>query len=253
MLPTLLIIPMSFGSERYLEFPPSTWSLHWYEELATSRSWTEPAKFSVRIAAIVAPLSTVLGVSAALAVVRGRVGHNALVRAVLAAPLIVPTIVYAIAVLLFFGRLGITGSTLGFVIAHTAVAVPFSFLVVSASLYRLNPDLELAAMNLGASRLTAIRTVTLPLLLPALLTSFVFSFLSSFDDAVISFFISGVRDKSLPRRIFEELEYSVTPAVAAVSTLLTAVSVVLLLTLLVVQARIEHRRRPIDSEDSLGP
>lgn len=251
MLPTLLIIPISFNGKRYLEFPPSEWSTRWYAEFLTTPSWVRPTVFSVRIAAMVAPLATLLGTAGALAVVRGRLAHTGPVRALLAAPLIVPTIVYAISVLLFFGRLGITGSTLGFVVAHTSVGIPFAFLVVAASLYRIDPDLELAAMSLGASRLKAVCLVTLPLLLPALVTSFIFSFLSSFDDAVISFFISGVRDKSLPRRIFEELEYSVTPAVAAVSTLLTGLSIVLLLILLVAQERIAKRRTQIDTDDSL--
>jgi mannopine transport system permease protein len=228
ILPSVLIVPMSLSSSDFLEFPPSGWSLRWYEEYLNDPSWTGPTAFSFQIAALTTILATTVGTMAALALVRGEIRGRAAVNAAIIAPLIVPLIVYAVAVLLLFSPLRWTGTLHGFVLAHASLATPYVVLLVGAALYRTDPNLELAAMSLGASRARAIMKVTLPLIAPAILAGAVFAFLASFDDATVSFFISGITDKSLPRKLFENIEFSISPIVAVVSTLLTVISIVLI-------------------------
>lgn len=224
LFPTLLLVPVSFGSAQHLEFPPRALSLRWYAAYLSDADWIGPTLFSLRVAALTLVIATVIGTMAALAMVRGRLRASAPLSAFLVSPLIFPGIVYAIAVLFLFASARLTGTLAGFVLAHTVLASPYVVLIVSAALARIDPDLELASLSLGASRLTSILRVTLPLVLPGILSGAAFAFHASFDDATVSFFISGVYDKSLPRKMFENVEFSVSPVLAVVSTLFTAVT-----------------------------
>ena len=252
VLPTLIIIPVSFTPVDYLQFPPQSLSLKWYVELMNDPGWTSSAIFSIKIALIVAPVATVIGASAALGVVRGAVGHGSLVTALLAAPLIVPGIVYAIAVLLFLGPLHLTGTVLGFVLAHSAIAVPYAYIVVAAALYRYDVDLDLAAMACGASRLRTIWHVTLPSIAPSIVTALLLTFLTSFDDATISFFISGVTDESLPRRMFDNIEFAISPVLAAVATLLSIVTLIVVGLAIAFQIVGSRSGRPTEGKEGEG-
>ncbi len=226
LLPTLLVVPMSFGTQPYLEFPPTGFTLHWYEVYFTDRGWMGATLFSARIAILVALVATVIGTLASLALVRGRLRGRAAIQLLILSPVIIPTIAIAIAAFLFFARLQMIGSLFAFVLAHTVLAIPYVVLTVAAALTRVDPDLDLAAMGLGASRAEAFVRVTLPLILPGVFSGAVFAFIISFDEAVVSFFLSGVHDKTLPRLMFENIELRLTPTIAAVSTLLTALSLV---------------------------
>lgn len=228
LFPTLLLIPVSFGAAEHLQFPPRTLSVRWYAAYLHDPDWIRPTLFSVRVAALTAVSATLGGSMAALALVRGRLDRSGTLSSVFVLPLVFPGIVYAIAVLLLFAPLRLTGTLAGFVLAHTVLASPYVVLIVSAALTRSAPDLELAAMSLGASRLISIMRVTVPLIAPGILSGAVFAFHSSFDDATVSFFISGVTDKSLPRKMFENVEFSVSPVLAVVSTLFTVVTLIAL-------------------------
>lgn len=228
MLPTVLIVPMSLSPSNYLRFPPQGISLRWYQEYLSDPGWIDATLFSVQVALLTTLASTVVGTMGAVALVRGRLPGRQTVEALLLAPLIVPHIIVAIAVYLQFAPLGLTGTRLGFVLAHTALAVPYVVLVVSAALQRLPPSLELAGLNLGASRLTCFRRITLPLILPAVLAGAVFAFLASFDETVVSFFISGTEHKTVTRKMFEDIEFNLSPVIAAASTLFVAATLLLM-------------------------
>jgi mannopine transport system permease protein len=222
VLPTLIIFPISLGGADHLEFPPSSLSTRWYEEYFGDEGWIRPTIFSLEIAIVVTVVATIIGTFASLALVRGGIRGRAALNALIIAPLIVPVIIYAIAVLF-----------------------------VSAALYRVDPSLEMAAMSLGASRPRAIRRVTLPLVFPAVIAGAVFAFLASFDDATVSFFISGITDKSLPRKMFENVEFSVSPVVAVVSVVVTVISIGLLAVARTVQTRATPRAGEREPEISL--
>ena len=224
VLPVLIVIPMSFSDTNYLTFPPKGFTWRWYEEIFTESTWTKPAWLSIRIAVLTAAFSTLIGTAAAFAIVRGRFRGKSVVRLFIVSPIIAPNIVVAIAVFFAFVQLRLIGTTLGFVLAHSILCVPFVVLTVGAALERFDTDLELAALGLGASRLATYRYVTLPIILPGVAGGAVFSFLISFDEPVISYFVSSVRQATLPRVVFQNIETSVEPNVAAVSTVLLIVS-----------------------------
>ena len=228
VLPSLMIIPISFGSADYLQFPPQSYSVRWYAKYFHDPAWIHATQFSFEIALLVTVAATLIGTLAALALVRGTIIGRSWINALVTAPLILPTIVYAIAVLLFFAPLGLSGTLQGFVLAHSVLAVPYVVLIVSAALYRFDPNLELAALSLGASPLRAVVHVTVPLMFPAVLTSATFAFLASFDDATVSFFLSGLTDVTLPRKMFEDVQFEVSPVLAVVSTLLTLFTLLLI-------------------------
>jgi mannopine transport system permease protein len=220
-VPTVIVIPVSLSPTEYLDFPPKSLTLHWYYEFFTDPKWVAATLLSLRIGLVVTVVATIVGTLAALAIVRGLRGGGAWVNALVTAPMVIPTIVYAIAILLFFARLHIDGTFIGFVIAHSALATPYVVLIVSAALYRFDASMELAAQSLGASSLMAIWYVTLPSIRSALATGAVFAFLTSFDDATVSFFLANLTQVTLPRKMFENLQFFISPVLAVVATLLT--------------------------------
>jgi mannopine transport system permease protein len=223
-VPTVIVVPVSLSPTEYLDFPPKSLTLHWYYEFFTDPKWVAATLLSLRIGLVVTMVATIVGTMAALAIVRGLRGGGAWVNALVTAPMIIPTIVYAIAILLFFARLHIDGTFIGFVIAHSALATPYVVLIVSAALYRFDPSMELAAQSLGASRFMAIWHVTLPSIRSALATGAVFAFLTSFDDATVSFFLANLTEVTLPRKMFENLQFFISPVLAAAATLLTVLA-----------------------------
>lgn len=227
--PTLLVIPVSFSAGAEFRFPPTGFSLQWYTKFLNDSEWVESTLFSLGNALLTAGFSTAVGAAGALALVRGRLPGKSFLEALMLAPLIVPPIVLAIGVYLQFAPLGLIGTRPGFILVHTALAVPYVVLVVSAALQRLPPSLEMAGLNLGASRSRCFASITLPLIWPAVLAGAVFAFLASFDETVVSFFISGIEHKAVTRKMFEDIEFSISPVIAAASTLFVAVSVGLML------------------------
>lgn len=228
VLPVLLVVPMSFSDTAYLSFPPQGFTLKWYVEIFTEPMWIRPTLFSLEIALLVSALSSVLGTAAALALVRGRFRGKTAVRLLIISPIIAPNVVVAIAMFFAFVEVGLIGNLGAFVMGHSVLSIPFVMLTVSAALHRFDPDLELAAMNLGANRWTAFRRVTLPIIMPGVASGAIFSFIISFDEPVISYFVSSVRQATLPRIMFQNIETSVQPNVAAISTVLMLLSVLLL-------------------------
>ena len=228
LLPSLLIMPMSVGENEFLEFPPTGFTWRWYDDYLSDPRWIDPTLFSFQIAILVALLATVLGTLAAVALIRGRIAGRSLIHLLILSPVIAPNIVIAIAMFFFFAELHMIGSLWAFVLGHTVLAVPYVVLTVSAALYRYDSDLDLAAFSLGAGRVQTFFRVTLPLTWPGVVGGAVLAFITSFDETTVSFFVSGTRDKTLPRRLFENVEETVSPTVAAVATLLTLLSIALL-------------------------
>lgn len=227
VLPIFIVVPMSFSETEFLTFPPMGFTLRWYEDIFTNDAWLRPAGFSFRVALLTAVFSTVMGTIAAYSLVRGRFFGRSAVRLLIVSPVIAPNIVIAVGLYFAFIRWGLWGTTLSFVLAHSLLCIPFVVLSVTAALERFDPDLELAAISLGASRLKAFWLVTLPSILPGVLSGAVFSFIISFDEAVISYFISTPRQSTLPRVMFQNIETQVRPDVAAISTVLVCVSLII--------------------------
>jgi mannopine transport system permease protein len=228
LLPTVLVAPMSVSPERFLEFPPSGFSLRWYAAYFNDRDWIAATLFSAQAGAIAAAGATVVGTMAALALVRGRVRGKSVVELLIVGPVVVPHIALAVAMFLVFEQLRLTGTLIGFAMAHTVLALPFAIFTVLAGLYRFDPDLEMAALSCGAGRVRTFWHVTLPMILPSVVSAALFAFIISFDEAVVSFFISDLDRKTLPRKMFEDIDYDISPVLAAVATMLTLLTVAVL-------------------------
>lgn len=228
ILPTVLVVPMSFSPTNYLQFPPTGFSARWYSAYFSDPAWIDATLFSLQIAAMTTVVSAVIGTMASVALVRGRIPGQETLTALMLAPLIVPHVVVAIAVYFQLSPLGLIGTRLAFVLVHTALAVPYVLLVVTAALQRVPSSYEMAGLNLGASRLDCFRLITLPLIMPAVAAGSIFAFLASFDETVVSFFISGVEHKTITRKLMEDIEFNLSPLIAAASTIFVVATVLLM-------------------------
>ncbi|MEX3937130.1 ABC transporter permease [Paraburkholderia phymatum] len=225
VLPTLIVIPISFGSAPYIEFPPSKLSLHWYTVFFNDSDWIAAALFSLKIACLTAISAVVIGTLAAVSLVRGDLPGKSFVLGLALGPMIVPQIIIALALYLFFSPLHLTGNLFGFLLAHTMLTVPYVVVSVSSSLEAFDPILEMAALNCGAGRGRSFFEIVLPQIMPGIVTGAIFAFVSSFDEATISFFISGDQGKTITRKLFEDIDFNLTPVIAVVSTVIVLVSI----------------------------
>ncbi|WP_183808032.1 ABC transporter permease [Mycoplana azooxidifex] len=228
ILPTLIIIPMSISTTAYLQFPPQGLTLDWYRAFFNDPDWMSATWFSLKIAFATCFAATTVGTMTALALVRGDIPFKGFLHALSLAPMIVPHIVLGVALYLVFAPLDLTGSLTGFLIGHTVLAVPFVVITVTAALQRVDPALELASLNCGANRLQTFLHVTLPNIAPGIFSGAVFAFLASFDEATVAFFISDVDGKTISRKMFEDIDFNLTPVIAAASTVTVVASLALI-------------------------
>jgi putative spermidine/putrescine transport system permease protein len=220
IMPTLVVIPMSFNDKKSLAFPPSGFSWQWYANFFTNPEWSNSLLNSLKVASIVAVVATFIGTLAALGLSRMKHSGAGILRAILITPMVVPGVVLAIGIYAVYLNYQLVGTTLGFVLAHTMLAIPFVIIAVSASLEVFDVRLETAAASLGANRFTAFRTITLPLIAPGILSGLLFAFVTSFDEIIVALFITSPYLKTLPVQIFTSITRDADPTVAAVGTII---------------------------------
>lgn len=228
VVPTLIVIPMSFSASPFLEFPPRHFSLRWYQHYLDSVAWRQATVTSLEVAAATAVVATVLGTGAAYGLLQCGMRVARLASALLLAPIMVPVILIAIGVFYVDVKLHLLNTLLGLVLADSTLAIPVATLVVSAALRGHDMRQEMAARSLGATRFGAFMRVTLPQIRFAVTTAAVLSFLTGFDEVVIALFISGGDHPTLTRTMFNALRDQIDPTIAAISTLMIAVSSLLL-------------------------
>ena len=241
VFPIVILYPLSFSSASYLQFPPPELSTRWYENFFSRRDWIRPTIISFQIGFVVMLAGTMIGTAAAIALVRGSFPGKKAMLGLLLSPIIVPTIISAVALYYLFATYGLVGTRTALALAHLTLAVPFVIVVVASALERVDPALEQAASTLGATGFETFRRVTLPLIRPAVITAAFFAFLASFDEVVIAIFLSGVRIKTLPKRIWEGIREDIDPTTAAVAALLVTLSLALIILAEVQRARAGRR------------
>lgn len=229
VVPTLIVVPLSFTDRNSFAFPPPGWSLTYYHRFFTDPQWFGALLNSVQLALMVTVLATVLGVAASFALVRSRFFGRGAVNGALMAPMMVPGIIVAIAVYTAFLGWHLVGTPQGYVLAHTILALPFVIVSVTASLRTFDRRLEQAAANLGAGPWATFRQVTLPLLLPGIASGAVFAFVTSFDEVVVSLFIQSPSLQTLPVKMFTSVTNEIDPTIGAASTLIVAFTTLLVL------------------------
>lgn len=226
--PTLFVVWMSFSTSDVLRFPPHLFSWRWYEEFLYSEQWNDAVVRSIVVGGLATISATFIGCAAAFAVARCRLPGRRIVEVFAIAPLVVPPIILAAGGYSMYVSLNMIGSNIGLAIMHAVLGVPYVYLIVSAALTRTDPNTELAALSLGANRWRTIRDVIIPTNLPSIMTGALFAFLISFDEVVVTIFLSGALGPTLPVRVFSSLSLAVSPVVAAVSTVQVIVAILLL-------------------------
>jgi len=249
VFPILVVIPLSFSAGTYLSFPPPGFSLRWYANFFGRTDWLDAASLSLWVGAAVMLLATALGAPAALALVRSDFRGKNFVTGFIISPLIAPVIIVAIGIYFFYARLGLVGNPVALVIAHTALAVPFVVINVSATLQGFDERLEQAAMNLGATPWHTFWQVTFPIIRPGVLAGALFAFISSFDELVVALFVSGTSAVTLPRKMWESIRFEIDPTIAAVSTMLIVLTGALFLSAELLRQRSVRLRSGAVPED----
>ena len=235
--PMLVVIPMSFTGAQILSWPPEGFSLQWYAKMIDDPQWSRGFVNSLQVATLTALLATILGTLAALGIVRGRFPGRNLANALILGPLIVPLIIIAIGFFAFYSLVRLTGSLPGLVLAHTALAVPFVIISVGTALRTMDRNLELAAASLGADPWRTFWRVTFPIIMPGVFAGALFAFITSWDEVVVSIFMTSTRFRTLPVEMWEQVRQVVDPTVAAVATVVMIVTTTLLLFIFVIRRR----------------
>lgn len=235
--PILVVIPMSFSSASFFQFPPPGYSLKWYLSFFDNKEWVVGLLRSLFIAFFTSILSTILGIMASLAVTRLNFWGKKVFMTLMVAPMIIPVIITGVALYHSFAPLNLTNSFVGLILAHTVLAIPVVFVTVTASLKGMDRNLEWAALGLGSTPLGAFFKVTLPLIRPGVLSGALFAFIISLDEVVVTMFLAGAKTKTLPIAMWENLRIQVDPTMAAVSTILIAITISLFVSQELVSAR----------------
>jgi putative spermidine/putrescine transport system permease protein len=231
LLPIVVIVPLSFADSSFLVYPIPGWSLRWYENLFTSQDWIRAARNSFIVAPLATVIATVLGTLAAVGLVRTDFAFKGALMSLLIAPMVVPIVVVGVATYLFFAPFGLVDSYAGLIIVHAALGAPFVLTTVLATLQGFNHNLVRASLSLGGNPLVTFFRVTLPVIAPGVISGALFAFATSFDEVVVTLFLAGPEQVTLPRQMFTGIRENITPTIAAVATLLILFTTSLLLVL----------------------
>ena len=224
--PIAVLIVFSFNASK-LSARWQGFSLQWYAKLFSDEAILSSTVNSLIVAAISTIFATVLGVLTAWTLERRAFRGQGAFESLLLMPIVIPEIMMGVAMLLFFVMIGLPLSLFTMIIAHTIFNFPVVALIVRARLRKLDPALEEAAHDLGATPWLAFRHITLPLLMPGVIGAVLMAFTLSLDDFIISFFLAGAGSTTLPVKVYGMLKTAVTPEVNALSAVLVVISMVL--------------------------
>ena len=224
-LPVAVVVLLSFNASQFGSFPMTGFSLRWFQALWENEAIVRAFRTSIALGLMTAAVSTTLGVLAALALVRYRVPGRDMITTLLIAPILVPEVVLAVALLLFLNFLNINKSFALLLMGHVIFTLPFVILVVQARLVSIRRDVEEAAMSLGATPRQTFFAVTLPLLMPAVAAGALFAFTISFDDITGTLFWKPGGVETVPTQIFSMLRNSISPEINALGTVMIVLTV----------------------------
>jgi len=230
LAPLIVVMGVSVSEAQFIAFPPKGFSLRWYEKALNSPAYVDAFWLSLRLAALVTVSACILGGAAAIGLSRAR-RSGGLVETFFLSPLVLPSIIFAIGLLMVWSAIFGPTSFHALWLAHTVVALPYVIRTTLAVLAERDPHLEEAARTMGATRVQRLWFVTLPQCRPGLLAGAFFAFNISFDEAVLSLFLRNPNLTTLPVQIYGQLEFSPDPTVAAVSTLMILITVAMMLIL----------------------
>ena len=242
MLPVLTIAPLSFNSDSFLLYPMSGFSLRWYHEILVSPTWQQAFMNSCIVSPSATVLAMLLGTPAAIGLARIDFPGKTLLTSLLISPMVVPVVIVGVATYLVFAPIGLSGSYLGLILVHAALGAPFVVTTVTATLQGFDFNLVRASASLGANPLTTMLLVTIPLVAPGVISGGLFAFGTSFDEVVVTLFLAGPEQATLPRQMFAGIRENISPAIAAVATIMTILSTLMLIALEWLRRRNERLR-----------
>ncbi|WP_439366084.1 ABC transporter permease [Bradyrhizobium sp. DASA03005] len=224
LVPLLVAIPMAFGPTNALTFPPTSYSFDLFRIFFNSASWQGPLSESFKIALASMSMAILAGVPAGYWIARHEFMGKGLISGVIMSPLIVPHIVIGLGLFLYFSYFRISGTALSIVLGHVMGTLPLVILMILAGVNKLDRNLEFGAELMGAGPIRMFLTVVIPQLVPSLVAAAFLAFLGSFDEVVISWFLAGPNTITLPVKMYNDLQWELSPVIAAISALLTGIS-----------------------------
>lgn len=246
-LPIAFIPLFSFNDSVYVAFPLRGFTLHWYQVLAANDGLWQALRSSLVVGCIAAPLSTLIGLLAAKATTRHVFVGRRLAIGALLAPLAMPTVVSAVALLAVFSTTGIPLSLATIACGHVLICTPFAYGVMASRFAGLNPDFEAASMDLGERPLATFLRVTAPLAMPGIVSSLLLTFTISFDEFILAFFLSS-NSPTLPVFMWSQMRFpDRLPMVLALATILILVSAFLIILAQLLRTR-EMAASPLRSQ-----
>nr|CAD6596649.1 ABC transporter permease [Rhizobium sp. Khangiran2] len=235
LLPIIIVLPIAFGPTNGIAFPPPNYSLDLFRLFFSSPDWINPLLQSMKVAVASTVIVLLVGVPASYGLARFQFPGKAVIAGAMMSSLIIPTIVTALGLYLYFSYLRITGTTVALILGHVIFTMPYVLVMMIAGVHKLDQNLEFGAQLMGATRLRMFWTVVLPQLVPSLIGATLFAFLISFDEVVISWFLAGPTTATLPVKMYSAIKWEISPVIAAVSTMLTAISLVVCLIMVALQ------------------
>lgn len=231
MLPTLIVIPMSLNASSVLGVFGDEWTLDWFAGIVEDPTWGQAALTSLQVALGTVVLATSVGTAAALGLQKVATKWRLPITAIIVSPMIIPPVIIGIGTYVLFLRWYIEGSVIGLIIAHSVLTLPFVVVTVTATLTQLDPVYERAASSLGAGPWTTFRRVTLPLIAPGMSAGALFAFVMSWDEVVVSIFLTDAQTRTLPVFMWTQVRTQLTPTLAAVGVFLTILSIIALVSM----------------------
>jgi ABC-type spermidine/putrescine transport system permease subunit II len=244
-LPIFAVVLFSFNNKKSLTVFEG-WSLRWYEAFFNDAELTKSLQTSLVVAAVAMVGSVAIGVLLAFGLVRARSRLGGAANAIMLIPLITPEIVTGVASLMLFKGVGLQPSLTTLMLAQTTFSISYVTVILRARVAELNPEVEEAAMDLGATRLQALRLVTLPVMWPAITSAAILIFTIVFDDFVLAFFTSGVDPQPLSVRIYSAIRFGIQPSINAVGTLMLVGSLLLIAIALLIPRLFGRRGNGLD-------
>ncbi|WP_019938023.1 ABC transporter permease [Bordetella sp. FB-8] len=235
LLPVLIVVPLSFSDTRFMTFPPPALSLRWYEAFFGNPEWLAALRTTMIASFSSVIIATPCGIAAAYAIEHGSHPLIRQLKTVLMLPLMVPIIIVAVGVFFVYSQFGYVNTLSGLIVADAMLGLPYVLISVGASLRSFDHAQEMAARSLGMNRFRSFMAVTLPQIRSSVVSGAVFIFIQSLDETVVALFVSGGDNQTLTRRMFISLRDEIDPTIAAISTMLTTLT--LMLVLLVVISR----------------
>jgi len=226
LLPTLIVIPISFDASGVISFPPKMPSLALYRELFADPSWRLAAQRSALVALASTTLAVLVGVPAAFLASRCHVRAANLIRNLFLAPLVMPTVIIALGFYIAVSHIGSIHPLLALTIAHSTLIIPFVFATTTVGLRQIDQTAEQAAFLMGANLVQVLMRVALPQIKTSILAGALLAFLFSFDEAVIATFVLDVHNETLPVKMFSSIKWEISPLIPAISALLTLLALV---------------------------